>query len=234
MDQPGINVIIPVTKIDLRIKQLVLELKEKYLDQIRICIVLNPSKDVSGEERIFFEKNRVSLLFSAKGLGNALRTAYKQNGNNHLVYLPDDNPFEFQEIDLALCMDWKSFDLLVLTKYSSECELNFRHIQGLIFQKLIKMVFRLPVSDTQCSFIASSKCVSKLSKSTKECRFLITLENILVAFNSEMTIIEVPANWGSKKYFRKSTIRFWDKLQLLVDFLILVRKYFRKRRESEL
>lgn len=222
MQSNKINLVIPTTNINQRVVNLVKELGEKFNPEVQIWIVQNQKQvNRSGREKELTDLG-VRVIYSEKGLGNALCAAYKHATSGTFAFIPDDIPFGFQEVELALKNKGKRNQLIVLSKYLVKTQVNWRQVQGRAFQIIVRTLFKVPVKDTQCSFIASEDVVRLFSKECVSPRYMITLENILVAKKSNVDISEVSAHWQENLYARKSTIKSVDKAIMILDMFKLI------------
>jgi len=219
-----INLVIPTTKLDLRLFTVIRSIKSRVSicnSTVQVTVVLNPPRNLESEEKSALEELNVELIMAPLGLGNALRQSYKSNNCETFAFVPDDLPFGFQEIDLSLEFDSKKQDLLVLSKYKKSSNLTLRLVVGRTFRLLSGFLFRIPVSDTQSSFIASRSAVSLFAENCREGGYLITLENILVAQRYRLKISEVAASWKDNAFYRKTNITLTDPIVMAFQLIVM-------------
>ena len=217
-----INIVIPTTNIDTRLLKVIESIRKRVVSydmKFQITLVLNPIKSVGAEIERALEDMEICFITSKKGLGNALRESYKYNRAETYVFVPDDLPFGFQEINLALKFNPRTDDLLVLSKYKKITHLNGRLVVGRLFRLLSGALFQIPVTDTQCSFIASKRSIETFSKECFEKGFLITLENILVAQKHNFKISEVEATWQDSSFHRRTTLKYIDPIIMIYQLI---------------
>jgi glycosyltransferase involved in cell wall biosynthesis len=103
-----------------------------------------------------------------------------------------------------------------------------RNSVGLIFRRLRKGLFSLPVEDTQCGFkIVPAPFFREREELFTEAGFAFDIELLSRARNAGLNIREVPVTWQDKKGGHMS---FMSSLTLLVD---LVKLKARLKREDE-
>lgn len=224
-----INLVIPTTKLNERLFAVIEAIKEKVSSSnssFQLTLVLNPARKLEFEEIRTLERLQVDFLTASRGLGNALKESYRRNTCDTLVFVPDDLPFGFQEIDLALEFDSRKQDLLVLSKYKKSSKLTRRFVAGRIFRFMSGSLFRISVSDTQCSFIASSRAVSLFAENCREVGYLITLENIVVAQKYNLKVSQVEAKWKTGEFDRKSNLTLVDPIIMTIQLIMMRIRYW--------
>ena len=75
----------------------------------------------------------------------------------------------------------------------------YRKLIGLIFVKIIKILFSINLSDTQCGFKLYKKILLKLFSNLKMLDFTHDIEIVLISKKKGYRIKELPVNWIHKK-----------------------------------
>ena len=93
-----------------------------------------------------------------------------------------------------------------------------RKLIGLIFVKIIKILFNINLSDTQCGFKLYKKDIAKkLFSNLKMLDFTHDIEIVLISKKKGYRIIELPVNWIHKKGSKISV--FKDSLKMFFSLL---------------
>lgn len=112
-------------------------------------------------------------------------------------------------------------------------ESPLREFAGIIFNKIVRVILRLPFVDTQCGFKAfrRERCRIIFEQQTIE-RFGFDPELLYLARHHGLSTIEVPVRWAHSPATKVSMMR--DSLQMFVDVLLIrwngLRGRYRKAR----
>lgn len=114
----------------------------------------------------------------------------------------------------------------------------FREFAGILFNKIVRIILRLPFVDTQCGFKAfrRERCKIIFEQQTIE-RFGFDPELLYLARHHGLTTVEVPVRWAHSPATKVSMFR--DSLQMFADVFIirwngLRGKYKREKQGSTL
>ncbi len=235
-----LSIIIPIYNEEVRLVRS-LNILNKYLHQningkLEIIFVSDGSTDKSNLiiEKFKSEKKRKFNIkfFKYKkniGKGYAVRKGVL-NASNFLILICDIDfsvhPRQFN--------NWYNKKLLKsqnkayygsrehgLSKVKAS---KFRVFLGFFFKKLIKYLFKIKLTDTQCGFKVFNKNYSKkIFKQIKSYRFAFDVELTIILNKSGINIVELPLEWvhksGSKLSFFKDIPRM-----ILDIILIKIRK----------
>jgi len=109
----------------------------------------------------------------------------------------------------------------------------FREFAGIIFNRIVRLILRLPFVDTQCGFKAfrREKCRIIFEQQTIE-RFGFDPELLYLARHHGLSIAEVPVRWAHSPATKVSMMR--DSVQMFLDVLVIrsnaLRGRYRKTR----
>jgi dolichyl-phosphate beta-glucosyltransferase len=157
----------------------------------------------------------VTIAQSPKGLGLALRHGVQLARGKTIVFMEDDLPFGFQELNLARETD-NTASYHILSKYHGTVSgLGFRKIQGLVFILLRELILRLKVKDSQATFFGDAQIVKNLFAKSQQEGFLITSELIAIARKLGVNVLEIPCD-SLAKSIRPSTLRIRDVIQMFL------------------
>ncbi|HVM74360.1 MAG TPA: dolichyl-phosphate beta-glucosyltransferase [Candidatus Saccharimonadales bacterium] len=114
-------------------------------------------------------------------------------------------------------------------------ESPFREFAGIIFNRIVRVILRLPFVDTQCGFKAfhRERCRIVFEQQTIE-RFGFDPELLYLARHHGLSIAEVPVRWAHSPATKVSMLR--DSAQMFLDVLVIrwnaVRGRYRRGREK--
>lgn len=99
-------------------------------------------------------------------------------------------------------------------------ESAFRELAGIIFNKIVRTVLRLPFVDTQCGFKAfrRERCRVIFEQQTIE-RFGFDPELLYLARHHGLSTVEVPVRWAHSPATKVSMMR--DSVQMFLDVVII-------------
>jgi dolichyl-phosphate beta-glucosyltransferase len=104
----------------------------------------------------------------------------------------------------------------------------FREFAGIIFNKIVRLILRLPFVDTQCGFKAFRRgpCRIIFEQQTIE-RFGFDPELLYLARHHGLSTVEVPVRWSHSPATKVSMMR--DSVQMFLDVLIIRWNAIRRR-----
>ena len=96
----------------------------------------------------------------------------------------------------------------------------FREFAGIVFNKIVRIILRLPFVDTQCGFKAFRRepCRIIFQQQTIE-RFGFDPELLYLARHHGLSTVEVPVRWAHSPATRVSMMR--DSVQMFLDVLVI-------------
>jgi dolichyl-phosphate beta-glucosyltransferase len=96
----------------------------------------------------------------------------------------------------------------------------FREFAGILFNKIVRTILRLPFVDTQCGFKAfrRERCRLIFEQQTIE-RFGFDPELLYLARHHGLSIAEVPVRWAHSPATKVSMLR--DSTQMFVDVFVI-------------
>jgi dolichyl-phosphate beta-glucosyltransferase len=99
-------------------------------------------------------------------------------------------------------------------------ESPFREFAGIIFNRIVRIILRLPFVDTQCGFKAfrRERCHIIFEQQTIE-RFGFDPELLYLARHHGLSIAEVPVRWAHSPATKVNMLR--DSVQMFLDVLVI-------------
>ena len=100
-----------------------------------------------------------------------------------------------------------------------------RVLMGFFFKKLIRYLFNIKLSDTQCGFKVFHRSYSKkIFKKITSYRFTFDVELTLLLKNQNIVIKELPLKWSHKEGSKLSLL--WDVPRMFIDIILIRLRYF--------
>jgi len=111
-------------------------------------------------------------------------------------------------------------------------ESKFREFAGIVFNRIVRLILRLPFVDTQCGFKAfrREKCRIIFEQQTIE-RFGFDPELLYLARHHGLKTVEVAVRWAHSPATKVSMLR--DSVQMFLDVLIIRWNALRGRYRTE-
>jgi dolichyl-phosphate beta-glucosyltransferase len=99
-------------------------------------------------------------------------------------------------------------------------ESAFREFAGIVFNKIVRLILRLPFVDTQCGFKAfrREKCQLIFQQQTIE-RFGFDPELLYLARHHGLSVVEIPVRWSHSPATKINMMR--DSMQMFIDVFII-------------
>lgn len=234
-----IIITLPVYNEEKTLSDRVLELKryaQKNLGNFDYTILIadNGSSDNTpniAEKLSKGNKDIVHFYTKVKGRGKVLYRVWKKYNADCYVYMDIDLATELKHLpELVSGITKKGFDIAVGTRNLKDSHVQ-RSLKRTIISKayitLLKIVFGLKVSDTQCGFKAiSSRAVKKLwpkmnPSDWKGAAWFFDSELLILAEKIGLGIYEVPVCWKEGPYSNVSV--FKDALEDLRGIIRIIK-----------
>jgi dolichyl-phosphate beta-glucosyltransferase len=105
---------------------------------------------------------------------------------------------------------------------------KYRVFLGFFFKKLIKYLFRIKLSDTQCGFKVFHRSYSKkIFKKISSYRFAFDVELTILLKKKKIKIEELPLKWTHKEGSKLSFMK--DVPRMIIDIFLIKIRYFKKQ-----
>ena len=235
----NLSIVIPVFNEEVRLKK-TLPILEKFLDtskknKIELIFVSDGSEDKTNNiinKFINSKKYKISLIKYKKNIGKgyAIKRGVLKAKNQWILICDIDlsvHPDQFskwfykQMINSKKCAYYGSRE----HKHSIVKASFIRVFLGFFFKRLIKFLFKINLSDTQCGFKVFHKNYSKkIFNKMKSYRFTFDVELTIILNKNKIEIIELPLKWVHKTGSKLSI--FKDIPRMFFDILKIKIRYF--------
>lgn len=199
--EESLSIVIPLYNKEKNIRFTLKNIVEKIQSpNLQIIVVENESTDNSEKVASDFiskikHKVEIELIHSKKGLGNALIKGFEKCKNDWIYFIPADFSFGYSELNYIIQKNiYTEYDLFIGSKSHRDSEIfrsNSRKFYSIIFNYLLKLIFSIPVNDTQGTILFRSKILNNLGNLKNE-EYLITTEIIVRAYQKNYRLLEIP------------------------------------------
>lgn len=187
----------------------------KYLSTLDSTILIadNASSDNTAKigKTLTQKLDKVEYFFSPiKGRGKILYNVWKKYKADCYVYMDIDLSTDLKHLpDLIKAVLINNFDIAIGTrnKQKSQVKRTFkRTVISKVYIALLKFIFRLKVSDTQCGFKAlGPNAIKQLwcrmnPKFWKGSAWFFDAEILILAEKLDLAIQEIPVRWKGSSY----------------------------------
>ena len=235
----NLSIVLPVFNEEIRLKK-TLPVLEKFLknskkNKIELIFVSDGSTDKTNiiiSDFISPKKYKISLIKYKKNIGKgyAVKKGILKAKNQWILICDTDlsvHPNQFdkwfnnQMITSSKCAYYGSRE----HKHSRVKASATRLILGFFFRILIKFLFNINLSDTQCGFKVFHKSYAKkIFKKMKSYRFSFDVELTILLKKNKIKVIELPLKWIHKKGSKLDI--FNDIPRMFFDLLKIKIKHF--------
>ena len=221
------------------IRKTIVDLENYFNDKdIEIIVAADGSTDSTYDivEQLTKTYKNITLLGSRKrlGKGGGFKNGFKHSNGDVIVFADGDSSASPSEIN-KLIRHLKSFDVAIGSRSLKDSKVLVRQpimrkFSSQIFKLLIKLLFNLPFTDTQCGYkVFKRSVIEKVIDSVVTNSWNIDVELLYRIRDQNFSIKEVPIKWSnvSKTHFSL----FTDAPKIFVDVIKLRFWYLRDRQK---
>jgi dolichyl-phosphate beta-glucosyltransferase len=238
-----LSIIIPAYNEELRLPR-TLEQIAAYANrchrEVEVLVVDDGSTDRTAAVAEAFRGKLAALRVVPNGVnrgkGFSVRHGVEQAHGRIVLFTDADLSAPIEEAD-KLIGALEHFDLAIGSRAVNRCLITvhqspLREFAGILFNKIVRVILRLPFVDTQCGFKAflRERCRIIFEQQTIE-RFGFDPELLYLARHHGLRAVEIPVRWGHSPATKVSMFR--DSVQMFLDVFkirwnALVGRYPRK------
>jgi dolichyl-phosphate beta-glucosyltransferase len=230
-DAPELSIIIPSYNEELRLpatlKQIAAYIRSANRD-VEVIVVDDGSKDKTiavGESfRNEISNLRVISNGQNRGKGYSVRHGMQEARGRIVLFTDADLSAPIEEVE-KLLPSMQNHDVAIGSRavdrsLISVHESHFREFAGIIFNKIVRLILRLPFVDTQCGFKAfrREECKPIFELQTIE-RFGFDPELLYLARHNGLRSVEIPVRWAHSPATKVNMLR--DSIQMFLDVFII-------------
>jgi glycosyltransferase involved in cell wall biosynthesis len=227
-DTPDLSIVIPSYNEELRLPA-TLESVAAYLKAsgrtAEVLVVDDGSKDRTAAVAESFRDRIPSLRVVSNGVNRGKGFSVKhgtQKARGHIVLFTDaDLSAPIEEADKLLAALDDNHDVAIGSRaidrsLISVRESRFREFAGIVFNKIVRIILRLPFVDTQCGFKAfrRERCEIIFEQQRIE-RFGFDPELLYLARHHGLHSVEIPVRWAHSPATKVNMMR--DSVQMFLD-----------------
>src|SRR5690242_10437316 len=230
---PELSIVIPAFNEELRLPP-TLERIAAYLKASRrdaeVLVVDDGSKDRTAAVAESFRDKIPTLRVVPNGVnrgkGYSVRHGVQEARGPIVLFSDADLSAPIEEADklidalktpnCAVAIGSRAVNRSLITVHESP----FREFAGIIFNRMVRLILRLPFVDTQCGFKAfvRERCQIIFEQQTIE-RFGFDPELLYLARHHGLRAVEIPVRWGHSPATKVNMLR--DSLQMFVDVFVI-------------
>ena len=226
-----LSIVIPAFNEELRLPA-TLDRIAAYLQgsrrNVEVLVVDDGSKDRTAAVAESFRDKIPTLRVVPNGVnrgkGYSVRHGVQEARGRMVLFTDADLSAPIEEAD-KLVHALQHFDVAIGSRAVNRSlitvhESPFREFAGIIFNKIVRLILRLPFVDTQCGFKAFVRepCQIIFGQQTIE-RFGFDPELLYLARHHGLRAIEIPVRWGHSPATKVNMLR--DSFQMFVDVFII-------------
>jgi dolichyl-phosphate beta-glucosyltransferase len=230
-DAPELSVIIPSYNEESRLPA-TLERIAAYIRSSNRAIEVIVVDDGSRDKTTVVAQNfcgeipslRVISNGKNRGKGYSVRHGMQEARGEIVLFTDADLSAPIEEVEKLLpamkthdvAIGSRAVDRTLITVHESP----FRELAGIIFNKIVRLILRLPFVDTQCGFKAFRRqpCKTIFDQQRIE-RFGFDPELLYLARHHGLRSIEIPVRWGHSPATKVNMMR--DSIQMFLDVFII-------------
>ncbi len=228
---PELSIIVPSYNEEARLPG-TLERIAQYIREHRpnteVIVVDDGSTDGTARVAEGFKEKIADLRVLSNGVnrgkGFSVRHGSLQAKGEIVLFTDADLSAPIEEAEKLLGA-MKNFDVAIGSRAMNRKLIEarqslFREFAGILFNKIVRIILRLPFVDTQCGFKAfrRERCGIVFEQQTIE-RFGFDPELLYLARHHGLTTVEVPVRWAHSPATKVSMFR--DSLQMFADVFII-------------
>ena len=228
---PELSIVIPAFNEELRLPA-TLERIAAYLKnchrEVEVLVVDDGSKDRTAAVAESFRSKIPTLRVVPNGVnrgkGYSVRHGVQEASGRIVLFTDADLSAPIEEAD-KLVDALQHFDVAIGSRAVNRSlitvhESPFREFAGIIFNKIVRFILRLPFVDTQCGFKAfvRERCQIIFEQQTID-RFGFDPELLYLARHHGLRAVEIPVRWGHSPATKVNLLR--DSLQMFLDVLVI-------------
>jgi dolichyl-phosphate beta-glucosyltransferase len=229
--QPTLSILVPSFNEEARLTP-TLERIANYIrtsnHQTEVLVIDDGSTDATARVAESFRNAIPSLRVLSngtnRGKGFSVRHGALEARGDYLLFTDADLSAPIEEADKLLSA-LETNDVAIGSRAMNRNligvhESKFREFAGIVFNKIVRFMLRLPFVDTQCGFKAfrREKCRLIFEQQTIE-RFGFDPELLYLARHHGLSVVEIPVRWSHSPATKINMMR--DSLQMFVDVFII-------------
>jgi glycosyltransferase involved in cell wall biosynthesis len=230
-DVPDLSIVIPSYNEELRLPatlQSIAAFLPSLGPRTEVVVVDDGSKDLTSAVAKSFRKVLPLLRVVSNGVnrgkGFSVRHGMLEARGRNVLFTDADLSAPIEEAP-KLLEALKTYDVAIGSRAMDRSlievhESRFREFAGIIFNKIVRFVLRLPFVDTQCGFKAFRReaCGIIFEQQRIE-RFGFDPELLYLARHHGLRTVEIPVRWAHSPATKVNMLR--DSIQMFVDIFTI-------------
>jgi len=228
---PELSIIIPSYNEELRLPATLSRIAAYTRSSnraIEVIVVDDGSRDntVAAAEKFRNEIPSLRVVSNGenRGKGYSVRHGMQEARGDIVLFTDADLSAPIEEVE-KLLPAMKTNDVAIGSRAMDRSQItvhesHFREFAGIIFNKIVRLILRLPFVDTQCGFKAFNRIPCKIifEQQTIE-RFGFDPELLYLARHHRLHSVEISVRWGHSPATKVSMLR--DSIQMFIDVFVI-------------
>jgi dolichyl-phosphate beta-glucosyltransferase len=228
---PELSIIIPSYSEELRLPTTLARIAAYTRSSnraIEVIVVDDGSRDntvaVAEKFRNEIPSLRVVSNGENRGKGYSVRHGMQEARGDIVLFTDADLSAPIEEVE-KLLPAMKTNDVAIGSRAVDRSQITvhespFREFAGIIFNKIVRLILRLPFVDTQCGFKAFRRIPCKIifEQQTIE-RFGFDPELLYLARHHGLRAVEISVRWGHSPATKVNMMR--DSIQMFIDVFVI-------------
>jgi len=228
---PQLSIIIPAYNEELRLPATLTRIAEYTRSSnrtIEVVVVDDGSRDntLAIAERFRSEIPYLRVVSNPenRGKGYSVRHGMQIARGDIVLFTDADLSAPIEEVE-KLLPAMKTNDVAIGSRAMDRSQITvhespFREFAGIIFNKIVRLILRLPFVDTQCGFKAFRRVPCKIifEQQTIE-RFGFDPELLYLARHHGLHSVEISVRWGHSPATKVNMMR--DSIQMFIDVFVI-------------
>lgn len=194
-----------------------------------IIIINNGSTDNTANLLNSIQIHNIKAFFiKEKAHGSAMRKAIKCAKGKYVLLTAIDLPFGFSDLEGMLKMIKYDYSLVLGSKKHSKSKIyvyKSRKLASLIYQTILKLLFKLNIGDTQGTLMIRRKDALSILKYCDSKNAFFTAQLVIYSRKNNLKIIEVPVIMTNNKkrksnynIFRDGTLMLFSAIKTYINY----------------
>lgn len=197
-----------------------------FLNSISLAHEIIISDDGSSDNTIaLVQEQKIAFALPSPqkiGKGKAIKNGIEKAKGDWILIIDAD--LSIPPEDIEKCIHLEEVDFFVGSKYLNKTNNGraiLRQLGGNVFRKLTKILFAIPVTDTQCGFkLIRNGFAKNITKKSVADDFIFDVEMIVLAHRQKCRIKEFPSTYIERKgksklnFFKTAATMFFGLIRL--------------------
>lgn len=229
-----ISIVVPTYNESVIIQENIRKIHNFFINKFKFEIIVvddcSTDNTLANLKLIKLENFKIISNDANRGKGFSINKGILNSKGNIILITDADLSANIEEFNKLFSLFNKGYSIVIGSRSKKNSKIDIKQnytriILGKIFNILVRLIFRLNYSDTQCGFkLYDAKIIKSIVKQCKVDRFCTDVEILYLAKLKNISVIEEGINWNDNK---KSSVKLYrDPINMFYDlFRIRFTKY---------